>query len=194
MNFPFKKYRQYSDEKLLVFISEGNQKAFDELYLRYGKKLHYYFYQAFSKDSHKADDFLQDLFVKIFQNSSQFDPQRKFSTWIYSIAANMCKNEFRSMQVRSSEKLSIGIATIFQTQVEDTITKFDLQLFGQHLDLALQNLSEDQRTTFILRYQQELPIKEIAEIMDCAEGTVKSRLYYALQILSEKLAPFNPNT
>ena len=110
MNFPFKKYRQYSDEKLLAFISEGNQKAFDELYLRYGKKLHYYFYQAFSKDSHKADDFLQDLFVKIFQNASQFDPHRKFSTWMYSIAANMCKNEFRSMQVRSSEKLSNGIA------------------------------------------------------------------------------------
>jgi RNA polymerase sigma-70 factor (ECF subfamily) len=89
-----------SDEHLMEGIHHGDTDAFNELYLRYHKRLLYYFYRMLGNSSEKAQDFLQDIFVKIIDHPESFNISRKFSTWIFSVAHNMCKNEYRRLAVR----------------------------------------------------------------------------------------------
>src|SRR5690606_24604639 len=88
-------FKQYPDEELLVLIRDGDKNAFDEIYSRYSGKIWSYFFRMLWKDSQLAQDCTQDLFFKILKNATEFDAGKRFSTWMYSIAHNMCKNEYR---------------------------------------------------------------------------------------------------
>ena len=85
-------YKKSSDEELMLSISKGEKKAFDELYARYADALLRYFTRLLWKDREKAEDFVHDLFAKIIQKPELFDASRTFKTWVYSVANNMCKN------------------------------------------------------------------------------------------------------
>src|ERR1043165_1762067 len=99
------KYLSQSDEQLMTLVGRGEIPAFDELYDRYGKRLLYYFYKMLAQNEHQAQDFLHDLFLKIVERPELYSPERKFSTWVFSIAHNMCKNEYRKWQTRSTVDL-----------------------------------------------------------------------------------------
>ncbi|MBL4715829.1 MAG: RNA polymerase sigma factor [Bacteroidia bacterium] len=180
-----------SDEELMRFISKGKKSAFNELYKRYDKKLHYYFYRMLHQDNIKAQDFLQELFLKIIEKPNLFDTDKKFSTWIYSIASNMCKNEYRKDAIRGT---IINLKDELElVQKEDESSDYDKELFKKHLKKELSKLDDEHKETFILRYQEELAIKEISQIMNCSEGTVKSRIFYTTKKLAVKLRTFNPH-
>ncbi|PCH65208.1 MAG: RNA polymerase subunit sigma-70 [Bacteroidetes bacterium] len=173
------------------FISKGKKSAFNELYKRYDKKLHYYFYRMLHQDNIKAQDFLQELFLKIIEKPNLFDTDKKFSTWIYSIASNMCKNEYRKDAIRGT---IINLKDELElVQKEDESSDYDKELFKKHLKKELSKLDDEHKETFILRYQEELAIKEISQIMNCSEGTVKSRIFYTTKKLAVKLRIFNPH-
>ena len=176
----------------MLFISKGKEKAFNEIYKRYSKKLLFFFYTKLNKNEEKANDFLQDLFLKIIENPEKFDQSKIFSTWIYSIAYNMCKNEYRKNEVRNIVTSGIDLDIVSKKESSDYIDKQDIISFNKELHSQLDNLEETKRTTFILRYYQHFSIKEISEIMDCSVGTVKSRIFYSLKKLSKKLTAFNP--
>jgi RNA polymerase sigma-70 factor (ECF subfamily) len=95
-----KNYSEVSDEELMQNIRQGNTGAFDELYRRYNRRLLLYFYRMLGGDSEKAQDFLQDLFLKIFEKNNLFRNEARFSSWIFTVAHNMCKNEYRWLSVR----------------------------------------------------------------------------------------------
>jgi len=173
------------DEQLMRRLaSEGCEPSFGELYDRYSERMHRYFYRTLGRDTHRADDFTQDLFMKVVEKSGHFDPERRFSTWLYTVAGNMVKNEYRRL---SRQPEPPNESDFFG---ENFSEDFDSQAFEQHLHLALDELDETQRQCFVLRYQQELSVKEIAEILDCPEGTVKSRMFYTLKKLGNKLRAF----
>lgn len=90
---------QKTDEQLLPAIVNGSSKAFNELYQRYHKRLLYYFFRMLGNNKDLAQDFLQEIFYKVIDKSHLIDPKRKFSTWIFSVAHNMCKNEYRSKKL-----------------------------------------------------------------------------------------------
>jgi len=192
MNIFGKKYKLASDEQLMVFIQQGNETAFLELYNRYSKKLLYYFFRMLSGDQEKAQDFLQDLFLKIVEKPEMFNEQKKFSTWLYTIAHNQCKNEYRRLEIRRK----------FNQQEKDNgkfsesdrgIEKFlDSKLFHHALENELYKFEPEQRLVFILRFQEDLPIKEISVITGMKEGTVKSKLFYMIKKLGQNLKDLNP--
>ena len=174
----------------MQFIAKGNELAFKELYARYGDKMHRYFYRLLYQDNEKAADFMQDLFMKIIEKHHYFDTSRRFSTWIYTVAGNMVKNEYRKN----------GRAT-FTNKIPDIPEQMpysffeanqDRALFNHQLSNALDTLGEVPKQCFILRYQEEKSIKEISEILNCPEGTVKSRIYYTLRKLAKQLRLFQP--
>jgi hypothetical protein len=101
--------RSSSDEKLMGLLGRGDIAAFDELYDRYGGRLLRYFHRMLGRDEEKAQDFLQDIFLRIVERPELFSLDRRFSTWIFSVAHNMCKNEYRRAMVRQS----ISTLTIF---------------------------------------------------------------------------------
>lgn len=189
MLFKRKTYHDLSDEDLMrLLINDNDDRAFELVYDRYGSKMHSYFYRMLYQDSDKADDFTQDLFMKIVERPEMFDPNRRFSTWLYTVAGNMVKNEYRRngrYQI-VNEVPERPIPECFEYIPEP----MDRALFERQLEQAVDELDEPHKQCFILRYQEGMSVKEIGEVLGCPEGTVKSRLYYTVRKLSDKLKIF----
>jgi len=173
-------------------IQHGATAAAEELYDRYSSRLLHYFYRTLGADEEKAQDFLQDIFLKIVEKPNLFNTEKKFASWIFSVALNMCKNEYRRLDVRKIIKPQVAIDSIATDVDPETERRIDHQIFEKALTAALEKLDHVHRNTFLLRFQQQFSIKEISEIEGCAEGTVKSRLFYTMQQLSLQLRDFNP--
>ncbi len=176
----------------MLQINKGNNKAFDELYNRYSGKMVNFFYGKLYQDQEKANDFLQDLFLKIIEKPELFNSEKKFITWIYTMANNMCKNEYRANKVRGILDSNIDTNLLMEMPTfKKFVDKYDKDFFMKSLNIELDKLSPKHKQTFDLRHQEMLSINEISIIMDCSKGTVKSRLFYAIKILSKKLQMFN---
>ena len=178
----------------MLYVSRGEEMAFEELYLRYSKRLMVYFSRMLNFNRVLAEDALQDLFMKIAEHPDKFDRNRSFKTWIFSVASNTCKNYYRHKQVITKTKEDLNF--LKETQDENSFvklaSKMDAQKFRQTLELLLNELPLEKKEAFILKYQEERSIEEIAFIQNCPEGSVKSRLHYTLKVLEEKLKLFKP--
>lgn len=184
-----KKYDSLSDEQLMVLVSQKEAKAFEALYDRYSRQMFTFFCRMLWKDREKARDFTQELFGKIIHKTELYDPNRSFKTWLYSVAHNMCKNEYAKHEVRQNAHSEIKY-TSSKTESNDAVKAMDRAAFNEKLEEALLELDEVKRSTFELRFKHEMSITEISEAMQCSEGTVKSRLFYTLKELQTKLKQF----
>jgi RNA polymerase sigma-70 factor, ECF subfamily len=169
-----------SDEQLMGIYQQNKdgqgQNALDHLYHRYSKSMFNFFYFALHNDYDKARDFVHDLFLKIIEKKESFDHKRLFKAWIYRIASNMCKNEFRRTQVNKKY--------IYHVKTSSEIIDSNLETESE-LRKCINGLRQDQRSLIVLRFKLKLTIKEIAEIYECPEGTVKSRLFNVVKELSK---------
>lgn len=184
-------YTTDTDEQLMDEVVKGNSRAFTEIYDRYSKPMLNYFYKMLWQDHLKAEDFMQELFTKIIQKPHLFNSKLKFKTWIFSIANNMCKNEYRKQEVRKGSNHDLH-ENIVSEGDSNALQKVDQSLFKNRLKEELNLLSEAHKQVFILRFKQGLSLKEIADVLDVSEGTVKSRVFYTLKKLSANLKEFNP--
>ena len=170
----------YSDEELIEVYrnTKGSrrQKAFDCLYMKYSDPVRQYFFFALYRDHEKAKDFTHDLFLKILESPDKFDTSRQFKPWLYRIASNMCKNEYRKEDVVSK----------FHEHLQKTTNNTSLNENEVKLSESIKRLPREKRSLIVLRLKINLSIKEIAEVCMCPEGTVKSRLFYARKMLKEK--------
>ncbi|MFO7721589.1 MAG: RNA polymerase sigma factor [Bacteroidales bacterium] len=182
-----KGYADQSDEELMGLVLRGDRMAFSEVYDRYADMLLRYFYRMLWQDQEHAEDMVQDLFMKLIRKPELYDPGRSFRPWLFSVAANMCKNEYRKAEVRRGAAQEIRMGKELATGSNELTDRLELADFTLALDRAVEELEPHHRETFILRYRQDLPMKEIAVAMECSEGTVKSRLFYATKKLAEKL-------
>ena len=173
----------------MLLVQENDSEAFSVLYDRYSTEMVNFFFHRLGQDEAKAQDFLQDLFLKILNNPDHYNPEKPFRPWIFSVALNMCKNEYRSLKVREDYRIAEWM--VAQNPVNPVSDKVDLKWFEIELAEKLLLLDEPHRQVFLLRFRQEHSISEIAELLGCPEGTVKSRLFYTLKALSEQLKVFN---
>jgi len=184
-------YKNFSDEKLMELIQRKNlagQEAFDELY---GQCLLCYFHRMLGGQNDRAQDFLQDLFLKIVARPELFNPAQRFRTWVYTVAHNMCKNEYRRREVSKVVESTDNIEAP-SAETENLENTLDQQFFQQALFLELEKLEENHRTTSLLWHQNDFSIKEISKVLGCSEGTTKSRLFYATKKLARQLSAFHP--
>lgn len=178
----------------MFFIGRGEVQAFDELYNRYSKNLLLYFRRMLNFDKELAEDALQDVFLKIAASPEKFDRSRSFKTWIFSVASNSCKNYYRHQKVvnESTKELKYIDGQVNDDGFVAMASKMDTKQFRKMLDETLNEISPEKKEAFILKYQEEKSISEIAAIQNCPEGSVKSRLHYTVKLLEEKLKIFDP--
>ncbi|MGH7453334.1 MAG: RNA polymerase sigma factor [bacterium] len=194
-----KKYNLFSDERLMELLQKGDaagQEAFDELYERYSRRMLFYFHRMLGGDHEKAQDFLQELFLKIVERPCLFNAEQRFRTWIYTVAHNMCKNEYRRLKISKIVEPAADLEAIAPASVDEEEkmeSALDWKRFRAALFQELAKLDESHRATFILRHQDGFSIKEISEVLGCSEGTTKSRLFYTAQKLAGQLSAFHPN-
>ena len=189
MNILRKDISKFSDEQLMDLLSsKRSNEALTELHKRYANKVLGFFIRMFRGDVNKAQDFVQDLFIKILTKHNQFDSKKKFYTWMFTIASNMCKSDFRKPKKNAISNDFFELSDLAQWN-ENGIDK---ELFRKGLRQAIESLTENHKETFFLRFIQELSVKDIAEITNASEGTVKSRLFYATKKVTAQLSEFNP--
>jgi len=187
-----KTYSSETDENIMIEVTKGDSHAFSEIYDRWSKPMLNYFYKMLWQDREKAEDFMQEIFTKIIHKPHLYNPKKSFKTWIYSVANNMCKNEYRKQEIRKGTTNSLHDNIVVKDNSKSPDKEHDKNIFNERLKEELQNLSDNHRKTFILRFKHDLSIKEIAEILETSEGTVKSRIFYTIKKLGEQLKEFNP--
>jgi RNA polymerase sigma-70 factor (ECF subfamily) len=175
----------------------GDPLAFPKLVSRYQTRLLNFVYRMIG-DRERAEDLVQEAFIRVHRHLHRFDQTKKFSTWIYTIASNLAKNELRN---RSRSPLvlyqsirSRGEEDTRPLQFEDTSSRPDDMYLNRHLkelvDSTVARLSHHHREVFVLRELEGKSYEEIADIMHCNLGTVKSRLNRARHSFAEIIGPF----
>lgn len=187
-----RQYNTLTDESLMISISQGDRKAFDEIYTRYSGPLLGFFINKLWKDREKSEDFVHDIFAKIIKKPESFDPTRKFKTWLYSVANNMCKNEYKKQEVRKGTTSGLDNHYSLKDDSSNVLSEVQDSQFRDEFEVSLHALDGKHKEVFELRHVNGLSIKEIAEVLVISDGTVKSRLFYATKYLSESLKEFNP--
>ncbi|MBK6541385.1 MAG: RNA polymerase sigma factor [Flavobacteriales bacterium] len=184
-------HRSASDERLMELVVRGDEKAFVTIYDRYHGRVLNYFHRMLWQDRQRSQDFMQDLFTKIAHKPTAYDASRPFSTWLFSVANNMCKNEYRREEVRRAAvpELRHNGTAVLEAKGGEAV---DREHFRHRLEEELDRLDPDHKATFVMRYEEDLAIKEIALAFGISEGTVKSRLFYTLKKLAERLKEFGP--
>lgn len=181
---------EYKDEELVIAIPDGNNEAFNEIYKRYHKRLLYYFYRMLGSRQELAEDFMQDVFYKLIDKPYLFNSSKKFSTWVFSVAHNMCKNEYRSREVR---KIIVETENPDTYQQEQSKKTHNEELINAVFS-ELNSFDENHRSAFLLKYREGFTLDEISETLNLPKGTVKSRLFYTRKKLQETLMVKYPDT
>nr|WP_294859167.1 sigma-70 family RNA polymerase sigma factor [uncultured Fluviicola sp.] len=188
-------HKQQSDEELMVqimghqspFSAKQAESALVELHHRYSRKLLGYFIKMLNKDVDLAQDFVQDIFLKLMEKKHLFDPNKKFYSWIFTIASNMCKTAYR----HHGKTVSLFAEMNHPSGLAENLA--EKQLFLNSLQEAIDGLEHHHKTVFVLRYLEHFPLNEIAEITESSLGTVKSRLFYATKKITDQLKHFDPS-
>ena len=183
---PFVTYTKLSDEALMKRLQNRDNKALEELYNRYFKKLYYFSIKMLNNDKETANDMVQDVFLKLVDSPDKFNTEKKFKSWIYTITANECRKHYRLKPMRNIDNEEIEIT--LHNEVENNSES--LSFFVQKMDKQLEQLSDRHKEAFILKHNQDFSLQEIAELQNCALGTVKSRLHYTTKFLAENLSQY----
>ena len=188
--------KELDDSAVVAQFLAGEKRAFNELVERYQTRLLNFVYRT-TGDRERAEDLVQETFIRVYRHLHRFDQTKKFSTWIYTIASNLAKNELRNRS-RNPLVLFQAIKKNWDADArplewEDNTYRPDDLFRKRHLrsqvESVVAQLPEHHRTVFVLREMEGKTYEEIAEITNCNLGTVKSRLNRARNNFAQIIAP-----
>lgn len=184
------------DEALVTAFQDGNKKAFDELVLKHQDRVFNLCYRLLG-DYQEANDSAQETFVRVYQSLNKFRKESKFSTWLYRIAVNTCKNRLKSLEYRFGKKMvrfdnpqsaEDGPPSMeIRDEAISPFAELEKKEKLKTIHKAIESLPAAKKTVVILRDVEGLSYEEIAGITGYNLGTVKSKLARARSDLREKL-------
>jgi len=185
---------ELKDKELINKAKQGDHDAFEQLVYRYDRSV-LSVAMRFVNDPDEAKDIYQEVFIRVFKGLKKFEFRSEFSTWIFRITTNVClTHKSRSKEQMkfsfNSELLNEDDDFMSKEFIDDRISpeeKASMKNMGEFIDEAVENLSERQKITFILKHYEGYKIREIAEILNCKEGTVKKYLFDAIKNLKNRL-------
>jgi RNA polymerase sigma-70 factor (ECF subfamily) len=185
------------DAALMLRVKRGDRAAFTELVEKYKQPIMNFIFRSL-RDEMEAEDVAQNVFLQVYKSRQRYKRTAKFSTWLFTIARNLCLNEIRRRSRHPAESLDEPHTENEdqpQRQYEDTrvILPPEKYLHGelaQHIEKALAELPESQRSAILLCRQEELSYDEISDILDCSLSATKSLIHRGRETLKEKLKPY----
>lgn len=181
------------EQALIKEAQRGNIMAFERLVKNYDKQVMQLAYNMLS-NIQDAEDVYQEIFVRVFHNLNRFQFRSAFSTWLYRVVVNTCINYQKTRKKRKHYSLN-------QSR-ENSVRNWEIMLkekgknpeesalnqeLSQKIELAIQQLSDQQKAVFVLRHYHDKKLKDIATILNCSEGTVKNYLFRATQKMQKIL-------
>lgn len=183
-----------SDTKLVELVQRGDRAAFNLLVLKYQHKV-MKLVMRYVRDQAEAEDITQEAFIKAYRALPAFRGESAFYTWLYRIAINTAKNSLMSSRRRLVDyDLDLQDPEDYTSQVllKDSDTPERMLLteeIRQTVQEAMEQLPSDLREAITLRELEGLSYEEIAQVMDCPVGTVRSRIFRAREAIDKKLRP-----
>lgn len=173
-----------TDMELIEQSNAGSISAFEQLMYRYDKEV-LTIAARFTSSADDAKDIYQETFIRVFHGLPKFRRESSFSTWIFRIATNVCLS-YRQKKRRTEfvpfsdggEEEGGRLSAVSSDETDALLRKSEI---SQKIDEGLARLSPQQRLVFTLRHYSDYKIKDIAVLMECAEGTVKKYLFEAMQ-------------
>ena len=182
----------WSDEELVTRSIGGDADSFNQLVLRWERPIYALAYRQLGREE-DARDVCQETFLRAFRALNGFRGQAKFSSWLYRIALNLCRDWVRRQRrtpvVQMPEDVDViesaaAAAREPAESMEDVVARHDLT---RVVERAMAKLPEEQRTAIILKEYHGLTFQEIADLVGCPLSTVKTRLYQGLAVLRRDL-------
>ncbi|WP_243300496.1 RNA polymerase sigma factor SigW [Bacillus litorisediminis] len=173
-------------------VLKGDQNAYGEIVEIYKDKVFQLCYRILG-NRHEAEDIAQEAFIRAYVNIQKFNPSRKFSTWLYRIATNLCIDRIRKKkpdyyldaEVPGTDGLTMYSQVAIDTKMpEEEMESLELQELIQN---EILKLPEKYRSVIVLKYIEELPLQEISEILEIPLGTVKTRIHRGREALRKQL-------
>ena len=176
----------------MAAYQRGDVEAFAELAARHEKRL-WNFLRHFVRDKATAEDLLQEVFLRVVKSAAEWQPTAKVSTWLFTIARNLCTDQARRAELRQAESLEqtkggdgdSGVRRL--DRVATNTRNAESEVMGQEIarlvSRAVDELPVEQREVFLMREVMDMSFAEIAAQVEASEPTVKSRMRYALQRL-----------
>ncbi len=187
-------FEENVDDALVLRVQQGDKRAFDLLVIKYQHKI-VQLVNRYVKDPSEAQDVAQESFIKAYRALPGFRGESAFYTWLYRIAINTAKN-FLIAKSRRAGDLEVDVHEAEQTENAPQLQRFDtpeqLLLNDEILNIvhtAIDELPEEMRVAIMLRELEGMSYEEIAEIMNCPIGTVRSRIFRAREAIDNKLSP-----
>lgn len=182
------------ENKLIRRLKQRDEEAFRQMVLLYQHKVFHLVYRMMG-NREEAEDLSQEIFVTVFKNIDAFRGDARFSTWLYRIATNQCKNRIKYLARRAKDRTQGLDVTpdgdLQATPLSTAPARPDRMVQGKELERAIQralaDLDDEHRALIVLRDIQGLPYAEIAQITGLNPGTVKSRLHRARVALKRRL-------
>ena len=183
-----------SDEDLMRECSKGDMSAFELLVRRYQDAIVNYIYLTIN-DYHRAEDLAQETFLRVLKSAPRYKPKAAFKNWLYTIATNLSRNEIRNRIRRNTyllddmvdESEDIHHAAFMSDSRHQPDILLEKKERQQLIKKALNQLPENQRIALTLVTYQELSYDEIAEILECSVGAIKSLIHRARQNMKKHL-------
>src|SRR6476620_7978690 len=184
-----------TDEQLLADYRHGDKNAFGLLVSRYQREL-YHFLVRFLGNRAAAEDVFQETFLQVHQSAEQFDPQRRFRPWLFTIAANKARDLIRSQARRPTNPLQASISPgddesgefldLMKSVTASPSEPMEREELQQQVQKTVANMPEHLREILLLSYFHAFPYKQISDILDIPLGTVKSRLHAAVAHFADR--------
>lgn len=192
--------RSVADELLMVRYQRGDRDAFATLVRRHKTKV-YNFILRHIRNPSISEEIAQEVFLRVVQKASEFKHEARFTTWLYTIARNLCIDTQRKQSLRKHPSLDQNLpgdrdGPSLGSRIEDLHPSSNVERsvvsgrLAETIKNAVDGLPPEQREVFLLREIADLPFKEIAEVTSTGENTVKSRMRYALDRLQAALSEF----
>lgn len=192
---PDERLKTFGDEQLMKELAAGNHEAFEEILRRYETQVITYCY-TWMRNRDSAEDLAQETFLRVFRNAARYMPVAKFTTWLYKIATNLCINESKKGQIRSSRSLDepagsdpdgTRIIERLANKGNAPLTEAEKHEAQSLIERAIAHLPDDQRTTLVMVEYHHMPYQEIAEILGVTVSAIKMRVKRARETLRETL-------
>ncbi len=185
------------DAALMLRVKQGDTGAFAELVDKYKRPVMNLVYRILHDES-EAEDLAQIVFVQVYKSAHRYHAAAKFSTWLFTIARNLCLNELRRRSRHPAMSLDASHSDNDEQpahQYEDkrAASPPDILMqdeLAQKIEEALADLPESQRTALLLCRQEELSYEDIAEVLGCTLSATKSLIHRGREVLKQKLKPY----
>jgi RNA polymerase sigma-70 factor (ECF subfamily) len=178
-----------TDEQIMAGVAAGTYDEFRTLYERYKRRIMTFAFYMLGERA-AAEDIVQETFIRVMKQAGRFDPKRSFRAWVYTIAANLCRDEYRRRMRKGTRTLDGALDTLEAIKTPSPRAGAMKKEFLSAFMEELLQLPAEQREVVALHYLSGLRYREISDITGAPLGTVQSRLHAALTYLREKLHRF----